>query len=100
MVFIHHIKFVINVSIRYIIVLFKIIIKAFIRLIRIVITFFVIFSGLSLGVLNMAIVIPQMIVSFGVGPIDALFGGGNLPGFVVGAIAALISSVVALTVLP
>ena len=48
----------------------------------------------------MAIVIPQMIVSFGVGPIDALFGGGNLPGFVVGAIAALISSVVALTVLP
>ncbi|KAL9278602.1 putative sucrose/H+ symporter, plant, major facilitator superfamily, MFS transporter superfamily [Arabidopsis thaliana] len=57
-------------------------------------------QGLSLGVLNMAIVIPQMIVSFGVGPIDALFGGGNLPGFVVGAIAALISSVVALTVLP
>ncbi|KAG7640828.1 Multi antimicrobial extrusion protein [Arabidopsis suecica] len=45
-------------------------------------------QGLSLGVLNMAIVIPQMIVSFGVGPIDALFGGRNLPGFVVGAIAA------------
>ncbi|VYS69170.1 unnamed protein product [Arabidopsis thaliana] len=57
-------------------------------------------QGLSLGVLNMAIVIPQMLVSFGVGPIDALFGGGNLPGFVVGAIAAAISSVVAFSVLP
>ncbi|XP_010503136.1 PREDICTED: sucrose transport protein SUC8-like isoform X1 [Camelina sativa] len=57
-------------------------------------------QGLSLGVLNMAIVIPQMIVSFGAGPVDALFGGGNLPGFVVGAIAAAISSVVAFTVLP
>jgi len=48
----------------------------------------------------MTIVIPQMVVSFGVGPIDALFGGGNLPGFVVGAIAAAISSVVAFSVLP
>ncbi|CAH8262222.1 unnamed protein product [Arabidopsis lyrata] len=57
-------------------------------------------SGAGQGVLNMAIVIPQMVVSFGVGPIDALFGGGNLPGFVVGAIAAAISSVVAFTVLP
>ncbi|CAD5333858.1 unnamed protein product [Arabidopsis thaliana] len=57
-------------------------------------------QGLSLGVLNMAIVIPQMVVSFGVGPIDALFGGGNLPGFVVGAITAAISSVVAFSVLP
>lgn len=41
-----------------------------------------------------------MIVSFGVGPIDALFGDGNLPGFVVGAIAAAVSSIVAFTVLP
>ncbi|CAH2073900.1 unnamed protein product [Thlaspi arvense] len=57
-------------------------------------------QGLSLGVLNLAIVIPQMVVSLGGGPFDALFGGGNLPGFVVGAIAAAISGVVALTVLP
>ncbi|CAA7026763.1 unnamed protein product [Microthlaspi erraticum] len=57
-------------------------------------------QGLSLGVLNLAIVIPQMVVSLGGGPFDALFGGGNLPGFVVGAIAAAVSAVVALTVLP
>ncbi|KAL1212444.1 Sucrose transport protein SUC1 [Cardamine amara subsp. amara] len=57
-------------------------------------------QGLSLGVLNLAIVIPQMIVSLGGGPFDALFGGGNLPAFIVGAIAAAISGVLALTVLP
>ncbi|CAA7052382.1 unnamed protein product [Microthlaspi erraticum] len=57
-------------------------------------------QGLSLGVLNLAIVIPQMIVSLGGGPFDALFGGGNLPAFVLGAIAAAISGVLALTVLP
>ncbi|CAN8270638.1 unnamed protein product [Cochlearia groenlandica] len=57
-------------------------------------------QGLSLGVLNLAIVIPQMIVSFGDGPFDALFGGGNLPMFVVGAIAAAVSGILALTILP
>ncbi|CAN8272549.1 unnamed protein product [Cochlearia groenlandica] len=57
-------------------------------------------QGLSIGVLNLAIVIPQMIVSIGIGPFDALFGGGNLPAFVAGAIAAAISGVLALTVLP
>ncbi|MCD9641614.1 transcription factor, partial [Datura stramonium] len=39
-------------------------------------------QGLSLGVLNLAIVVPQE------EPWDDLFGGGNLPGFVVGAVAA------------
>ncbi|KAJ0232000.1 Sucrose transport protein SUC1 [Hirschfeldia incana] len=57
-------------------------------------------QGLSLGVLNLAIVIPQMIVSLGGGPFDALFGGGNLPAFIVGAIAAAVSGVLAITVLP
>ncbi|CAN7004845.1 unnamed protein product [Brassica rapa subsp. trilocularis] len=57
-------------------------------------------QGLSLGVLNLAIVIPQMVVSLGAGQFDSWFGGGNLPGFVVGAIAAAISGVVAITVLP
>jgi solute carrier family 45 protein 1/2/4 len=57
-------------------------------------------QGLSLGVLNIAICIPQMIVSFSSGPLDAQFGGGNLPSFVVGAIAAAVSGVLALTVLP
>nr|AAF04295.2 sucrose transporter 1 [Alonsoa meridionalis] len=57
-------------------------------------------QGLSLGVLNLAIVIPQMFVSVASGPWDALFGGGNLPAFVVGAVAATVSGIIALTALP
>ncbi|XP_058218458.1 sucrose transport protein-like [Rhododendron vialii] len=57
-------------------------------------------QGLSLGVLNLAIVVPQMVVSVLSGPWDALFGGGNLPAFVVGAIAAAASAVFAFTMLP
>lgn len=57
-------------------------------------------QGLSLGVLNLAIVVPQMVVSVASGPWDALFGGGNLPAFVVGAISAAASAVFALFMLP
>ncbi|KAK9073130.1 hypothetical protein SSX86_007453 [Deinandra increscens subsp. villosa] len=57
-------------------------------------------QGLSLGVLNLAIVIPQMVVSVLSGPVDALFGGGNLPAFVVGGVAAMISGIFALCMLP
>ncbi|KVH98633.1 sucrose transport protein SUC8-like [Cynara cardunculus var. scolymus] len=57
-------------------------------------------QGLSLGVLNLAIVIPQMVVSVLSGPWDALFGGGNLPAFVVGAVAAAASGIFAFTMLP
>ncbi|VVB08638.1 unnamed protein product [Arabis nemorensis] len=57
-------------------------------------------QGLSLGVLNLAIVVPQMVVSVGAGPFDEMFGGGNIPGFVLGAVAAAVSGVLALTVLP
>ncbi|KAJ0618687.1 putative sucrose/H+ symporter, plant, MFS transporter superfamily [Helianthus annuus] len=57
-------------------------------------------QGLSQGVLNLAIVIPQMVVSVLSGPWDALFGGGNLPAFVVGAVAALISGLFAFCMLP
>ncbi|XP_017247544.1 sucrose transport protein [Daucus carota subsp. sativus] len=57
-------------------------------------------QGLSLGVLNLAIVVPQMIVSVLAGPFDSLFGGGNLPAFVVGAISAAISGVLAIVLLP
>ncbi|XP_010673573.2 sucrose transport protein SUC2 [Beta vulgaris subsp. vulgaris] len=56
--------------------------------------------GLSLGVLNLAIVIPQMFVSLISGPLDKLFGGGNLPAFMLGAVAAFIDGILALTVLP
>ncbi|XP_004289897.1 PREDICTED: sucrose transport protein SUC2-like [Fragaria vesca subsp. vesca] len=57
-------------------------------------------QGLSLGVLNIAIVVPQMFVSVISGPLDASFGGGNLPAFVLGAVAAVISGILALIVLP
>ncbi|PKI62404.1 hypothetical protein CRG98_017210 [Punica granatum] len=51
-------------------------------------------------VLNLAIVIPQMLISVISGPWDALFGGGNLPAFVVGAVAAAVSGLLAITLLP
>lgn len=41
-----------------------------------------------------------MLVSVLSGPFDALFGGGNLPAFVVGAIAAAASGILSLTLLP
>ncbi|OIW06569.1 hypothetical protein TanjilG_03963 [Lupinus angustifolius] len=57
-------------------------------------------QGLSLGVLNLAIVIPQMIVSVLSGPWDDAFGGGNLPAFVVGAVAAAASGILSIVLLP
>ncbi|EPS69861.1 sucrose transporter, partial [Genlisea aurea] len=61
-------------------------------------------QGLSLGVLNLAIVIPtasvQIFVSLASGPWDNLFGGSNLPAFVVGAVAAAVSGVLAFVLLP
>uniref|UniRef100_A0A5B6YXG2 Putative sucrose transporter n=1 Tax=Davidia involucrata TaxID=16924 RepID=A0A5B6YXG2_DAVIN len=57
-------------------------------------------QGLAIGVLNLAIVIPQMIVSLGAGPWDALFGGGNIPAFVLASIAALAAGVIAILKLP
>jgi solute carrier family 45 protein 1/2/4 len=41
-----------------------------------------------------------MIVASAGGPFDALFGGGNLPMFTVGAVAAVISGVLAIVLLP
>ncbi|KAL5714811.1 sugar transporter protein [Ranunculus cassubicifolius] len=57
-------------------------------------------QGLSMGVLNLAIVIPQMVVSLGSGPWDQLFGGGNTPAFGVATVAAFASGLVALLALP
>ncbi|KAK4760650.1 hypothetical protein SAY87_005543 [Trapa incisa] len=57
-------------------------------------------QGLSLGLLNLAIVIPQMIVSVVSGKLDQAFGGGNLPAFGMGAISAFISALMALFLLP
>ncbi|OVA01529.1 General substrate transporter [Macleaya cordata] len=57
-------------------------------------------QGLAMGVLNLSVVIPQILVSVASGPWDVAFGGGNLPAFVVGALAAAASGMVALTMLP
>nr|GMC54403.1 sucrose transport protein SUC4 [Ipomoea batatas] len=57
-------------------------------------------QGLSMGVLNLAIVIPQMFVSLGSGPWDELFGGGNSPAFVVAAISAFAGGLVAILAIP
>ncbi|CAN1195929.1 Sucrose transport protein SUC2 [Linum perenne] len=57
-------------------------------------------QGFSLGVLNLAICLPQMVVSLGSGPFDALFGGGNSPAFVLGTVVAVLSAICAATLLP
>ncbi|KAL8196484.1 hypothetical protein R6Q57_024779 [Mikania cordata] len=57
-------------------------------------------QGLAIGVLNLAIVIPQMIVSLGAGPWDALFGGGNVPAFVLASLSALAAGIIATLKLP
>lgn len=57
-------------------------------------------QGLSMGVLNLAIVIPQVVVSIGSGPWDQLLGGGNSPAFAVAAISALASGLVAILAIP
>ncbi|XP_012067601.1 sucrose transport protein SUC3 isoform X2 [Jatropha curcas] len=57
-------------------------------------------QGLAIGVLNLAIVIPQMIISLGAGPWDALFGGGNIPAFVLASVCALAAGVIATLKLP
>ncbi|XP_010544043.1 PREDICTED: sucrose transport protein SUC4-like [Tarenaya hassleriana] len=57
-------------------------------------------QGLSLGVLNLAIVIPQVIVSVGSGPWDQLFGGGNSPALAIGAVAGFIGGIIAIVAIP
>ncbi|ONK79720.1 uncharacterized protein A4U43_C01F9370 [Asparagus officinalis] len=57
-------------------------------------------QGLATGVLNLAIVVPQMIVSIGAGPWDALFGGGNIPAFFLATIFSLAGGIIAISKLP
>ncbi|XP_047337754.1 sucrose transport protein SUC3 isoform X2 [Impatiens glandulifera] len=57
-------------------------------------------QGLAIGVLNLAIVVPQMMVSLGAGPWDALFGGGNIPAFALASVSAFAAGVVAMLKLP
>nr|GEU80547.1 sucrose transport protein SUC4-like [Tanacetum cinerariifolium] len=57
-------------------------------------------QGLSMGVLNVSIVLPQVVVSLGSGPWDKLFGGGNSPAFAVAAVAAFASGLIAILAIP
>nr|ANZ54935.1 sucrose transporter [Manihot esculenta] len=57
-------------------------------------------QGLAIGVLNLAIVVPQMIISLGAGPWDALFGGGNIPAFALASVCALAAGIIAALKLP
>ncbi|XVE55673.1 hypothetical protein DITRI_Ditri03aG0177300 [Diplodiscus trichospermus] len=57
-------------------------------------------QGLSMGVLNLAIVIPQVLVSLGSGPWDQLFGGGNSPAFAVAGVASLSGGLTAILAIP
>ncbi|XP_020113377.1 sucrose transport protein SUT4-like isoform X1 [Ananas comosus] len=57
-------------------------------------------QGLATGVLNLAIVVPQMVVSIGAGPWDALFGGGNIPAFALASIFSLAAGILAVLKLP
>ncbi|KAI4385182.1 hypothetical protein MLD38_003237 [Melastoma candidum] len=57
-------------------------------------------QGLAIGVLNLAIVIPQMIVSIAAGPWDALFGGGNTPAFLLASAASFAAGIIAVRKLP
>ncbi|KAI5071028.1 hypothetical protein GOP47_0013279 [Adiantum capillus-veneris] len=57
-------------------------------------------QGLAMGVLNLAVVVPQMIVALGAGPWDGLFGGGNEPAFGFAALFAFTAGVVAWVKLP
>nr|XP_009394464.1 PREDICTED: sucrose transport protein SUT4 isoform X3 [Musa acuminata subsp. malaccensis] len=57
-------------------------------------------QGLATGVLNLAIVIPQMIVAIGAGPWDALFGGGNIPAFALASVFSCAAGIFAVLKLP
>lgn len=57
-------------------------------------------QGLAMGILNLAIVIPQTIVTLGAGPLDALFGGGNEPAFGLAALFGLAATGIAVWKLP
>ncbi|XP_047043884.1 sucrose transport protein SUT5-like [Lolium rigidum] len=57
-------------------------------------------QGLAIGVLNIAIVMPQLIISLTAGPIDKAFGKDNTPAFGIGGAFAFICAVLALVLLP
>ncbi|EMS35632.1 Sucrose transport protein SUT5 [Triticum urartu] len=57
-------------------------------------------QGLAIGVLNIAIVVPQLIIALTAGPIDKAFGKDNTPAFGIGGAFAFICAILALILLP
>ncbi|KAG6497682.1 hypothetical protein ZIOFF_045586 [Zingiber officinale] len=57
-------------------------------------------QGLCIGVLNISIVIPQVIIALGAGPWDAIFDQGNLPAFALASAFAFLSGVAGIFLLP
>uniref|UniRef100_A0ACD5XHD1 Uncharacterized protein n=1 Tax=Avena sativa TaxID=4498 RepID=A0ACD5XHD1_AVESA len=57
-------------------------------------------QGLAIGVLNIAIVVPQLVISLTIGPIDKAFAKDNTPAFGIGGAFAFICGVLALLLLP
>lgn len=53
-------------------------------------------QGLALGLLNLAIVFPQMTISLSSGPLDELVGNGNWASLCLGAISAFVSGMMAI----
>jgi solute carrier family 45 protein 1/2/4 len=56
-------------------------------------------QGLSMGVLTLVVSVPQFLVSLGAGPLDEIFGGGNMPAFYFGAGIAICGAVAAVLLL-
>eukprot|EP00898_Chlorokybus_atmophyticus_P006851 jgi/Chlat1/7167/Chrsp57S06827 len=57
-------------------------------------------GGLAMGVLNLAVVCPQVLVSIYAGPMDSLFGGGNEPSFVLASMWGFAAAAAAVYLLP
>ncbi|KAJ4796488.1 Sucrose transport protein [Rhynchospora pubera] len=57
-------------------------------------------QGLCVGILNISIVLPQVIVSLGAGPWDQLFGKNNTPAFAVASVVGLVGAIVGFFKLP
>jgi solute carrier family 45, member 1/2/4 len=57
-------------------------------------------QGLCVGVLNISIVVPQMIIAVGSGPWDLLFGKGNIPVFGAASVFAFAAAVAGIVLLP
>lgn len=57
-------------------------------------------QGLCLGVLNISIVVPQVIVALGAGPWDQIFGKGNIPAFALASAFAFVCGFLGLFMLP